>query len=138
MKFSMMRTMNRIPPSAKIGKLTWDPSSNHDVFMFMCLNLFMMHTAFRLGEIVAHRSGEIMFITFACVTWVINGVLITDPSAAQLRRLSPGRDKALVAPSRSKADQTGEIHCPFPVSLTFEDHMDNPCLLYTSPSPRDS
>merc|ERR1712185_894091 len=36
--------------------------------------------------------------------------------------MRPGRDRALLAPPRSKPDQWGEIHCPFSVSLTYEEH----------------
>ena len=45
---------------------------------------------------------------------------------AQLRALRPGLDYALVAPPRSKPDQWGEIHCPFPVTLTFGIEPANP------------
>jgi hypothetical protein len=84
----------------------------------------MMVTAFRLGEIVRHQSGEIMFLTFESLTWVIGGVAISHPTAAQLAAMRPGVDGARLAPPRSKPDQTGEIHCPFGVVLTF--HPDDP------------
>lgn len=84
----------------------------------------MMVTAFRLGEIVGHTSGEIMYLTFESLTWVIGGVMISHPTAAQLASLRPGIDGARLAPPRSKPDQTGEIHCPFSVVLTY--HPDDP------------
>ena len=126
MKFSMMRRMVAVPSNGTvmIGSIRWDDAISI-VFIFRRLVPFLMHTAFRLGEIVAHTSGEIMFITRACVTWIIGGVLYRDPTAAQLRGLRPGLDRALVAPPRSKPDQWGEIHCPFPVCLTYQDSPDN-------------
>ena len=124
MKFSMVRDMVRIsaqPNSpAKIGGLTWS-DDDQNVFIFRRLICVMMFTAFRLGEIVRHTSGEIMFLTFESLTWVIGGVVVSHPTAAQLAALRPGRDGARLAPPRSKPDQTGEIHCPFSAVLTFHD-----------------
>ncbi|KAL1521646.1 hypothetical protein AB1Y20_021303 [Prymnesium parvum] len=97
MKFTMMRSIFAISPNTKVGRWTWT-DTDHDVFIFRRLNVFLMHSAFRLGEIVAHRSGEIMYITRACVVWSVGGVLLTDPSPADLERLRPGLDYALVAP----------------------------------------
>ena len=125
MKFSMMRDIYHAAPSVPVGGRRWT-DADHDVFVFVRLNVFLMYTAFRLGEIVAHRSGEIMFITYACLVWCICGVIVIDPTPAQLRALRPGLDYALVAPPRSKPDQWGEIHCPFPVTLTFNTEPDNP------------
>ncbi|KAL1503440.1 hypothetical protein AB1Y20_011928 [Prymnesium parvum] len=61
-----------------------------------------------------------MYITRACVVWSVGGVLLTDPAPAHLHALRPGLDYAMVAPPRSKPDQWGEIHCPFPVTLTYD------------------
>ena len=58
MKFSMMRDIYHAAPSAPVGGRTWT-DADHDVFIFVRLNVFLMYTAFRLGEIVAHRSGEL-------------------------------------------------------------------------------
>jgi hypothetical protein len=127
MKFSMMRDIFGVGAAepVKVGKWQWSDAV-HDVFMFRRLNCFLMFTAFRLGEIVAHPSGEIMFITRACLFWCIAGVIISDPTAAQLMALRPGIDYACVQPPRSKPDQWGEIHCPFPVILTYGTEAANP------------
>ncbi|KAL1528090.1 hypothetical protein AB1Y20_009456 [Prymnesium parvum] len=67
-----------------------------------------------------------MYITRSCVVWSVGGVLLTDPSPAQLSTLRAGIDYALVAPPRSKPDQWGEIHCcPFPVTLTYDTDEPN-------------
>jgi len=127
MKFSMVRELFAIPATDTstvcIGGLQWSDTDHH-VFMFRRLICVMMVTAFRLGEIVRHQSGEIMFLTFESLTWVIGGVAISHPTAAQLAAMRPGIDGARLAPPRSKPDQTGEIHCPFGVVLTF--HPDDP------------
>ena len=124
MKFSMVRDMMRIsaqPNSpTKVGELNWS-DDDQNVFIFRRLICVMMFTAFRLGEIVRHTSGEIMYLTFESLTWVIGGVVVSHPTAAQLAALRPGRDGARLAPPRSKPDQTGEIHCPFSAILTFHD-----------------
>ena len=124
MKFSMVRDINGIPPGARVLRGGWGDAI-WDVFSFRRLNLVLIVTAFRLGEIVSHASGEIMYLTFASVTWRIGGVLVTCPTVQQLQALRPGLDCALVAPPRSKPDQWGEIHCPFPVTLTFGDEPEN-------------
>ena len=77
------------------------------------------YTGHRLAEFVAHPSGEIFYITRADVTWVIAGVVVVDPTDAQLRMLAPG-DHALITPSRSKTDQFGEVHSPFPSVALFD------------------
>ena len=46
------------------------------------------------------------------------GVLVPDPSATQLDAMQPG-DVILIEPPRSKTDQFGEIHCPFPSTVPF-------------------
>jgi len=125
MKFGMVRELYAIPSAGtvRIGSLPWS-DADHNVFIFRRLICVMMVTAFRLGEIVSHSSGEIMYLTFESLTWVIGGVAISHPTAAQLASLRPGIDGARLAPPRSKPDQTGEIHCPFSVVLTF--HPDDP------------
>ena len=124
MKFSMMRSIYAVR-DVRVGRWYWS-DEDHDVFMFRRLNVVLMFTAFRLAEIVSHSSGEIMFITRACLLWNIHGMVVAYPTIAQLSALRPGLDYALVAPPRSKPDQWGEIHCPFPVTLTYDDEPDNP------------
>ena len=76
-------------------------------------------TGHRLAEMVHHPSGEVFYLTRADVTWVISGVVVVDPTPAQLTRLSAG-DYIVLAPPRSKTDQFGEVHCPFPSILLFD------------------
>ena len=126
MKFSMVNDINNIPLDSGlvIGGYQWT-SNNRDVFMFRVLNLFMIVTAFRLGEIVLHASREIMYITYGCVYIILAGVVYLDPTPEQLRSMMFRRDKVCIVPPRSKSDQFGEIHCPFPVTLTLDDAPDN-------------
>ena len=120
MKFSMVRALNAIPDGARVGSLTW-AHDNHDVFMFRRLNRLMIVTALRLGEVVRHSSGEIMYLTFESLVWSIGGVLIKSPTTAQFRSMRSGIDGARLAPPRSKPDQWGEIHCPFAMVLTYDE-----------------
>jgi hypothetical protein len=60
MKFSMVRALDAIPDGVTVGTLPWC-HLGHDVFMFRRLNRVMIFTAFRLGEVVGHTSGEIMY-----------------------------------------------------------------------------
>ena len=61
-----------------------------------------------------------MFLTFESLVWYIGGVYITKPTRSQLMSMRPGIDGARLSPPRSKPDQMGEIHCPIPVTLTYE------------------
>lgn len=131
-KFGMVRAIWRKPldPSVRLGLLPWC-DSQHDVFILRRLTCFLMHTGFRLAEIVGNGSSEVMYLTLDCLTWRINGVMIQRPSREQLASLVSGRDVVFVTPPRSKPDQWGETHCPFPVVLTFNSADDiNPaaCL----------
>ena len=83
MKFAMVKAMYDISLDSNylIGGLYWN-SSTHDVFIFRTLILFLIVTAFRLGEIVYHQSGEIMFITRACLCLHLDGMVIRDPTMA--------------------------------------------------------
>lgn len=127
MKFSMVSSMLRIPADGTllVGSIRWDDAA-HDVFTFRRLIRFMMFTGFRLAEIVGNGSAEIMFLTYGSLFWCIDNLMIAAPSRAQLLNLRPGRDSAVVFPPRSKPDQWGETHCPFPVRLTYETTELNP------------
>ena len=96
------------------------------MFIFRRLIRFMMFTGFRLAEIVGNGSSEIMFLTYGCLFWCIDNVMVSKPTRDQLLGLTPGRDSAVVFPPRSKPDQWGETHCPFPVRLTYETTELNP------------
>ena len=121
--------MSGIPAdgSLLVGSIRWDDAA-HDVFTFRRLIRFMMFTGFRLAEIVGNGSGEIMFLTYGSLFWCIDNLMIAAPSRAQLLNLRPGQDSAVVFPPRSKPDQWGETHCPFPVRLTYETTELNPAL----------
>lgn len=126
MTFHMMRRMFDIEDGTKVGTMVWDHQS-HDVFIFRCLILFMMNTGFRLAEIVGNGSSEIMFLTWACLLFQINGTIVANPSAAQIDAMVPGRDLAIVTPPRSKPDQMGTIHCTHTIKLTLSSCRYSPC-----------
>mmetsp|Transcript_34145 Transcript_34145/g.89816 ORF Transcript_34145/g.89816 Transcript_34145/m.89816 type:complete len:267 (+) Transcript_34145:731-1531(+) len=72
MQFKMVRRMLEVRDTT-VGQHRWDDSV-HVIFTFRRLIAVMMVTGFRLAEIVKHTSGEIMYLTFGCLTWVIDGV----------------------------------------------------------------
>lgn len=122
MKFSMVRAMCGIPTDGqKISGFSWADTC-HEVFVFRRLIRVLMVSGLRLGEIVGNGSGEVTYVTLDCVAWRIDGVLVRNPTLAQLNSLRSGRDAALVSPPRAKPDPWGEIHCPFPMVFTFDDH----------------
>ena len=127
MRFATVSKINAIPTDGRlIGPYVWS-DTNHKVFIFRRLNRFLIRTGFRLGEIVRHTSGEIMFLTRASAYWRIGGVWYRAPSEEQLRGMQPGRDGCSITPSRSKPDQWGEIHCPFTIFLVLSTHPEDAC-----------
>ena len=107
---------------------------DHHVFMFRRLNRVAIFTAFRLGEFCGQRKRsnpggaafvkKIHYLTFENISFRYDGVIYLRLTVAQIRLFRPGRDKVLVTPPITKADQSGELHCPFPVYLTYEtDHI---------------
>jgi hypothetical protein len=81
-------------------------------------------TGHRLAEFVQHPSGELTYLTRSSVTYIIDGVAVPDPNRAQLLQMQPG-DVILIEPPRSKTDQFGEIHCPFPSTVPFDHKPDS-------------
>ena len=73
-----------------------------------------------MAEIAYHESGELMYLVRGSIVAVIGGRTIADPSEADWQRMGPG-DYLVVSPPRSKTDQFGEIHCPYPSILPFEN-----------------
>ena len=121
MKFSMVRAMCAIPTDGRtLAHFSWTDAC-HEVFVFRRLIRVLMVSGLRLGEIVGNGSGEVTYVTLDCVAWRIDGVIVKNPSLAQLNSLVSGRDAALVSPPRAKPDPWGEIHCPFPMVFTFND-----------------
>ena len=130
--FSMVRTIVALAEGTVLtapgrSPRTWT-MADHDIFTFAALICFLMVTGFRLGEIVRHLSGEIMYLTRESLTWRIDSMVVADPTDAQLDSMVHGRDRAEVAPSRSKPDQWGETHCPFAAPLVLGPEADNAAL----------
>lgn len=65
-----------------------------------------------------------MYMTRSDLWWRIGGVIVKDPTEAQLRSLRKG-DCAFLSPPRTKPDQWGEIHCPFPSTFPYDDSPQN-------------
>ena len=120
----MLRAVCAIPNGARIGAHTWHAESPITILVtdLMC---FLLRTGFRLAEVAARSSGEIKYLTRANLTAVVKGVPYVDPSPEVLRSMSAG-DYFLVTPPRSKTDEWGEIHCPFPCTLMYSDDPLNP------------
>ena len=115
-KRSMVVAMDRIPRAQSVGGRRWE---GWDVLNFRAINTVLWETGHRLSAVVYHTSGEIMYFTFESLVWVIDGHVIRNPTREQLNQLKPGRDYALLFPPRSKPDQWGELHSPFPSVLLY-------------------
>ena len=120
----MIEDIAAIVPGTRVGTLVWDP---HDPLMLLVLDClcFMLRTAFRLAELVAHASGELMYLTRSSISVTTQGRVFTDPAPDVWANMRRG-DVITVRPPRSKTDQFGEIHCPYPCSLVFDDTPLNP------------
>ena len=68
----------------------------------------------------ARFTPKIHYLTFSSVAYRLNNQYFTRLTIEQIAQFQPGRDKVLVSAPLAKADQTGEIHCPFPVHLPYE------------------
>jgi hypothetical protein len=116
--FSMLVRLNNIPDGTSLrGGFVYSSEKTICRTFVRMLNVGW-RTGHRLAEFVYHPSGEIYYLTRADVTWFIGGVPVSDPTPAQLAQLRPG-DYALLSPPRSKTDQFGEIHSPFPSVVLF-------------------
>ena len=104
---SMWRRIEELPAGTPLpGRPPWDPSS-HDDLTLLRLGRVLWRSGHRIGEIVCNAAGEPNFITRGCVTYLIRGVILRDPSPAQLRLMKVG-DLVYLAPCASKSDQFGK------------------------------
>ena len=128
-----------VPGAAIAGRTPWmQGAARHDDIVGLRLGRVLRCTAHRVGEIVSYHSEEITYLTRSCVTYVIGGVTLVDPSLQQIQMMRPG-DLIHLAPCPSKADQFGEEHCAFPSVLEYDGteesaagslraiEMDTPC-----------
>jgi hypothetical protein len=120
--FAMISTMQQVK-SARLGARSYTHNSRIGL-AFRGILAVGWRTGHRLAEFVRHPSGELCYLTRASVTYVIDNVTVVDPTQAQLMQMRPG-DIILIQPPRSKTDQFGEIHCPFPSSVPFSHRPDS-------------
>lgn len=113
----------------RIGGYPWH-DGHRRVFVMRRLVRFLWRTAFRIGEIARHASGEIYFLTRSSLTWRINNIIYANkhvPTRMQLLNMTVGVDGVSVTPPRSKPDQWGEIHCPFTIFLVLTADPNDAC-----------
>ena len=118
----LTRRLLSTPTGTVLGSKTLDWSDA------LFLNLGAM---FALGESTGFRKAEVALpndapfddrrLRRSSVLWQIDGVIYADPSPDLLRSLVRGRDKALIKPPRSKADQHGVIWGAHPIWVAFDD-----------------
>jgi hypothetical protein len=100
--------------------LSWDSP------LFLCLGAMIAlaaSTGFRKAE-VALPSGTAFDdrrLRRSSLLWEINGVIVANPTPDALRSMVRGRDKAVLKPPRSKADQDGTKFGALPIYLPFDD-----------------
>ena len=80
-------------------------------------------TGFRKAEVALPNGAEFddRRLRRGSVLWEIDGTVHADPPPELLRCLTRGRDKAVIKPPRSKADQSGAIWGAHPIWITFDD-----------------
>ena len=61
-----------------------------------------------------------MYLVRGSLTLTLGTLTLLDPSPEQWAAMRPG-DVIGVVPPRSKTDQWGEVHCPYPCSLVYDD-----------------
>ena len=79
-------------------------------------------TGFRKAEVALPAGCDFddRRLRRSSLLWEIDGVLCADPSPALLGGLVSGRDKAVLKPPRSKADQDGTIFGALPIYQLFD------------------
>ena len=111
--------MANIPAGSLIGGRAWQPLGTLET---SCLDMacVLYVTALRLAEATQHRSGEITYLVRDSLVWHLSAVAdsVRDPSLADLDTARPGDSLEIIVP-RSKSDQWGEVHCPFPIPIEF-------------------
>ena len=79
----------------------------------------LSQTGFRKAEVaLGNEPWGMRHISFANVQWFLDGTLVTNPTAAQLRGLKTG-DYAVVVPPPSKADPWGQVWQNHPIYLPW-------------------
>jgi integrase len=113
---ALLRSLLSTPTGTKLGSkvLDWDSP------LFLCLGAMMAlagGTGFRKAE-VAKPNGidfDDRRLRRASLLWLIDGVLVADPTPLQLEDLVELRDAAVIKPPRSKGDQDGSKFGAHPV-----------------------
>jgi hypothetical protein len=118
----LARQLLSTPKGTVLGskRLNWDDA--------LFLNLGAM---FALGVSTGFRKAEVALpsgSTFddrrlrrCSVLWEIDGAVHADPAPELLQGLVRGRDKAVIRPPRSKADQFGIVWGAHPIWIVFDD-----------------
>jgi hypothetical protein len=102
------------------GRAPWSPSTRRRDLALLRVGRVLWRTGHRLGEIVAHPSGEINYLTRSCISIrKAAGAVIAAPARADWLAFTSG-DAILLAPCPSKTDPFGEVHCMFPSILPFD------------------
>ena len=106
----LLRRIFAVAAGTKLGNklLDWN-----DIF-FLCLGTSFavaMSTGFRKAEALLPDAAEHNFnrLCVSHLAWEIDGKIYADPSDVLLQGMIPHRDKAILRPPPSKADQTGEL-----------------------------
>ena len=80
-------------------------------------------TGFRKAEVALPSGVELddRRLHRSSVKWQIDGVIFADPSPEQLKCMVRGRDKAIIIPPPSKADQDGTVWGAHPIWQVYDD-----------------
>ena len=117
----LVRSILSTPEGTKLGNKVLDWSSP----LFLCLAAMIAlggGTGFRKAE-VALPNGVPMDdrrLLRSSLLWEIDGVLVVDPTPGMLQNLVPLRDKAVIKPPRSKADQDGTKFGAHPIYQIYD------------------
>jgi hypothetical protein len=121
----LLRRLLTLPAGTKLGNKTLDLSNPFFLSLFASFAV-AMSTGFRKNEALT-PDGAVHDFNRLCrrnLFWEINGAIHADPSDTLLGSMVPLRDKAVLKPTPSKADQDGShfghnlIYLPFDPSDT--------------------
>ena len=145
-RFTMVQALVTIPVGTKLGPFTFNPERDPMTQCVRIVAAVLWETGHRLAELIGAATDPEP-PTRSNVVFVLDGMIITDPDAAQVRRLlsmcgadvDPQLHRLMLGPAISKTDQLGEVHCPFPstlplhgspagaAKLLLQQELDHPC-----------
>lgn len=115
----MINSLVALPDHADLGQFGKLAIGSRERICWRAAVALATSTGFRKAELF--RSNETtFFVCWSNLNWIIKGVLVVEPTDAELRQLTEG-DYLAVSPMPSKADQTNQVWGAHPLYIPFHE-----------------